>query len=171
MEHRICIQDFEKSYIDAGGSLHDVTYDVDSSKYIPNWDFDGLDIDEHEARADDVNHALAIFSQQTIIDDLRAQLKAVHESRVEFVQYCNQVESGNFVLVPRKMSNSMIEAAVQAMFGPFNEKNLSGQGAYSNDIAPLANVFVNQKLSKLWGDILKDVLKSAEEARSDGNNQ
>ena len=27
------------------------------------------------------------------IDDLKAQLKAVHESRAEFVQYCNVLES------------------------------------------------------------------------------
>lgn len=36
----------------------------------------------------------AAKAQATIeIDDLKAQLKAVHESRAEFVQYCNVSES------------------------------------------------------------------------------
>lgn len=36
----------------------------------------------------------AAKAQATIeIDDLKAQLKAVHESRAEFVQYCNVLES------------------------------------------------------------------------------
>lgn len=36
----------------------------------------------------------AAKAQATIeVDDLKAQLKAVHESRAEFVQYCNVSES------------------------------------------------------------------------------
>ena len=32
-------------------------------------------------------------SKQAEIDDLKAQLKAVHDSRVEFVEYCRVVEA------------------------------------------------------------------------------
>ena len=31
-------------------------------------------------------------SKQDDIDDLKAQLKAVHDSRVEFVEYCRMIE-------------------------------------------------------------------------------
>lgn len=41
-------------------------------------------------------------SKQAEIDDLNAQLKAVHDSRIEFVEYCRKVESGDFVLVEKK---------------------------------------------------------------------
>ena len=32
-------------------------------------------------------------SRQAEIDELKAQLKAVHDSRVEFVEYCRMVEA------------------------------------------------------------------------------
>ena len=32
-------------------------------------------------------------TQQAVIDELKAQLKAVHDSRVEFVEYCRVVEA------------------------------------------------------------------------------
>ena len=32
-------------------------------------------------------------TQQAVIDSLKAQLKAVHDSRVEFVEYCRVVEA------------------------------------------------------------------------------
>lgn len=32
-------------------------------------------------------------AQQAVIDELKAQLKAVHDSRVEFVEYCRVVEA------------------------------------------------------------------------------
>ena len=32
-------------------------------------------------------------TQQAVIDELKAQLKAVHDSRVEFVEYCRMVEA------------------------------------------------------------------------------
>ena len=31
-------------------------------------------------------------SKQAEIDDLKAQLKAAHESRIEFVEYCRKIE-------------------------------------------------------------------------------
>lgn len=40
-------------------------------------------------------------SKQAEIDDLKAQLKAVHDSRIEFVEYCRKMESGDFVLVSK----------------------------------------------------------------------
>lgn len=41
-------------------------------------------------------------SKQAEIDDLKAQLKAAHESRADFVEYCRMIESGNFVIVDKK---------------------------------------------------------------------
>ena len=32
-------------------------------------------------------------TQQAVIDELKAQLKAVHDSRAEFVEYCRMVEA------------------------------------------------------------------------------
>ena len=40
-------------------------------------------------------------TQQAVIDELKAQLKAVHDSRVEFVEYCRKMESGDFVIVDK----------------------------------------------------------------------
>ncbi|MFM2332100.1 MAG: hypothetical protein RIQ74_923 [Pseudomonadota bacterium] len=50
-------------------------------------------------------------SKQSEIDDLKAQLKAVHESRIEFVEYCRKIESGDFVLVPKEPTDAMLIAA------------------------------------------------------------
>lgn len=50
-------------------------------------------------------------SQQAEIDDLNAQLKAVHDSRIEFVEYCRKVESGDFVLMPKEPTKEMLIAA------------------------------------------------------------
>lgn len=44
------------------------------------------------------------------IDDLKAQLKALHDSRIEFVEYCRKVESGDFVLVPVEPTPKMIDS-------------------------------------------------------------
>ena len=50
-------------------------------------------------------------SKQVEIDDLKAQLKAVHESRAEFVGYCRMIESNDFVLVPKEPTDAMLFAA------------------------------------------------------------
>ncbi len=50
-------------------------------------------------------------SQQAEIDDLKAQLKAAHDSRIEFVEYCRKVESGDFVLVPTEPTDEMLKVA------------------------------------------------------------
>ena len=50
-------------------------------------------------------------SQQAEIDDLKAQLKAVHDSRIEFVEYCRKMESGDFVIVDK----TDLELAIDAL--------------------------------------------------------
>ena len=50
-------------------------------------------------------------SKQSEIDDLKAQLKAVHESRADFVEYCRKVESGDFVIVDK----TDLELAIDAL--------------------------------------------------------
>ena len=50
-------------------------------------------------------------SQQAEIDDLKAQLKAVHERRADFVEYCRMIESGNFVIVDK----TDLELAIDAL--------------------------------------------------------
>ena len=50
-------------------------------------------------------------TQQAVIDELKAQLKAVHDSRVEFVEYCRKMESGDFVLVAK----TDLELAIDAL--------------------------------------------------------
>jgi hypothetical protein len=50
-------------------------------------------------------------SKQAEIDDLKAQLKAAHESRIEFVEYCRKIESNDFVLVPKEPTEKMLDAA------------------------------------------------------------
>ena len=49
-------------------------------------------------------------SKQAEIDDLKARLKAVHDSRIAFVEYCRKVESSDFVLVPKEPTPKMIDA-------------------------------------------------------------
>ena len=46
-----------------------------------------------------------------LIDDLKAQLKAVHESRADFVEYCRKMESGDFVIVDK----TDLELAIDAL--------------------------------------------------------
>ena len=41
-------------------------------------------------------------SKQAEIDDLKAQLKALHDSRIEFVEYCRKMESDAFVVVKKE---------------------------------------------------------------------
>ena len=50
-------------------------------------------------------------SKQAEIDDLKAQLKAAHESRIEFVEYCRMIESNDFVLVPKEPTQTMLDSA------------------------------------------------------------
>lgn len=50
-------------------------------------------------------------SKQAEIDDLNAQLKAVHDSRIEFVEYCRKIESGDFVIVDK----TDLELAIDAL--------------------------------------------------------
>ena len=50
-------------------------------------------------------------SKQAEIDNLKAQLKAVHDSRIEFVEYCRMIESGNFVIVDK----TDLELAIDAL--------------------------------------------------------
>lgn len=50
-------------------------------------------------------------SKQAEIDDLKAQLKAAHESRIEFVEYCRKIESNDFVLAPKEPTDGMLIAA------------------------------------------------------------
>ena len=50
-------------------------------------------------------------SKQAEIDELKAQLKAAHESRADFVEYCRKIESGDFVLVPKEPTDAMLFAA------------------------------------------------------------
>ena len=50
-------------------------------------------------------------SKQAEIDDLKAQLKAAHESRIEFVEYCRMIESNDFVLVPKEPTQAMLDSA------------------------------------------------------------
>ena len=50
-------------------------------------------------------------SKQSEIDDLKAQLKAVHESRADFVEYCRKMESGDFVIVDK----TDLELAIDAL--------------------------------------------------------
>lgn len=50
-------------------------------------------------------------SQQAEIDDLKAQLKALLDSRIEFVEYCRKMESGDFVIVDK----TDLELAIDAL--------------------------------------------------------
>ena len=50
-------------------------------------------------------------SKQAEIDDLKAQLKAVHDSRIAFVEYCRKIESGDFVIVDK----TDLELAIDAL--------------------------------------------------------
>ena len=48
-------------------------------------------------------------SKQAEIDDLKAQLKAAHESRIEFVEYCRMIENSDFVLMPKDPSLRVLD--------------------------------------------------------------
>lgn len=78
-------------------------------------------------------------------------------------QQLEKLESGEFVLVPKRVNQKMLLAAVQAMFGEFNERNLSGQGAYSDDIASLANEFANHQLSNVWRAMIEAAQENGDE--------
>ena len=64
-----------------------------------------VEVDELQKRIDDLtntNESLVAYknqllddseTQQAVIDELKAQLKAVHDSRAEFVEYCRMVEA------------------------------------------------------------------------------
>lgn len=69
-----------------------VCYNEETNSYWPNEDFCPSDAPETMNFAWEAWQAAQ--AQAAIeIDDLKAQLKAVHESRAEFVQYCNVSES------------------------------------------------------------------------------
>ena len=51
------------------------------------------------------------LTKQAEIDNLKAQLKAVHESRADFVEYCRMIESNDFVLVPKEPTQTMLDSA------------------------------------------------------------
>ena len=82
-----------------------------------------IDNDKHEGVASWVNGAWWVWqaksqavpeiqqSKQGEIDDLKARLKAVHESRADFVEYCRKMESGNFVIVDK----TDLELAIDAL--------------------------------------------------------
>lgn len=48
---------FEKAYINNGGKLDDVTYNELTNQYDPNWEFEGIDSETHQLRADDVSNS------------------------------------------------------------------------------------------------------------------
>ena len=64
-----------------------------------------VEVDELQKRIDDLtntNESLVAYknqllddseTQQAVIDELKAKLKAVHDSRAEFVEYCRMVEA------------------------------------------------------------------------------
>ena len=54
-------------------------------------------------------------SKQAEIDDLKAQLKAAHESRADFVEYCRKMESGDFVIVDKTDLELAIDALKDAL--------------------------------------------------------
>lgn len=45
---------------------------------------------------------------QAEITELKQQLSEAHASRIEFVEYMRKIESGEFVLMPRKLSENMV---------------------------------------------------------------
>ncbi|EKU54505.1 hypothetical protein ACINWC323_3240 [Acinetobacter sp. WC-323] len=47
---------FENAYIKSGGILNDVIYNGSTNQYGPDWDFEGLDSETHQLRADDVSN-------------------------------------------------------------------------------------------------------------------
>lgn len=60
-----------------------------------------------------------------------------------------------YVLVPASMTEEMMCAAVQAVYGKFNSTNKGGQPCYTHDIAPKANLFANHVMPQIWSDVLK----------------
>ena len=64
-------------------------------------------------------------SKQAEIDDLKAQLKAAHESRIEFVEYCRKIESNDFVLVPKEPTQEMIDAGMGSFDFPLDNGRFS----------------------------------------------
>ncbi|QHJ78577.1 MAG: hypothetical protein [Caudoviricetes sp.] len=42
------------------------------------------------------------------ITELKQKLSEAHASRIEFVEYMRKIESGEFVLMPRKLSENMV---------------------------------------------------------------
>ena len=60
-------------------------------------------------------------SKQAEIDDLKAQLKAVHESRADFVEYCRKMESGDFVIVDKTDLELAIDALKDASNNDVNK--------------------------------------------------
>ncbi|WP_252509301.1 hypothetical protein [Acinetobacter colistiniresistens] len=47
---------FENTFIKSGGILNDVVYNGSTNQYEPDWEFEGLDSETHQLRADDVSN-------------------------------------------------------------------------------------------------------------------
>lgn len=72
---------------------------------------------EETNKVESMNHHLAeinsdldrsISIMKTEITELKQQLSEAHASRIEFVEYMRKIESGEFVLMPRKLSENMV---------------------------------------------------------------
>ncbi|ENW95742.1 hypothetical protein [Acinetobacter sp. NIPH 298] len=102
---------FERSYAEINGitgSLTKSAFELLDSKYVNLQTQKSFDLWQ-AAKAQAVSEIQK--SKQSEIDDLKAQLKAVHESRIEFVEYCRKVESGDFVIVDK----TDLELAIDAL--------------------------------------------------------
>ncbi|MFW2039330.1 hypothetical protein ACG92Y_12585 [Acinetobacter ursingii] len=91
-----------------------IRHAYDSIEFITEEDKDLLDEIISEVSS------LIKLEKQAEIDSLKAELTALHESRASFVEYCQKIESGDYVIVPKEPTDSMIEHA----YGTYEGANI-----------------------------------------------